>query len=241
MTGVRIRTSLPLPSLMEIISQLVVYFLEDYTNYWIHNFFIANGAIRKFIRSYDYILVVDYLKAGCGLSRVERTQYVHGATQLLAIQIDAAINPGNSGGPAIMASGNYSGFCSLGLSCQPTDNLQLREYFSMRRLLVSRTNPLSNAYNILKKDDIVLSFDVVPIANDGTGRIYFPILLVFLLYFSSVQPMTLLCCETVASICAGNDDFIGNLIAEAIGMMGYFLSNLPDQVKLLLWLKKERR
>ena len=36
------------------------------------------------------------------VSRVEPTQYVHGATQLLAIQIDAAINPGNSGGPAIM-------------------------------------------------------------------------------------------------------------------------------------------
>lgn len=36
------------------------------------------------------------------VSRVEPTQYVHSATQLLAIQIDAAINPGNSGGPAIM-------------------------------------------------------------------------------------------------------------------------------------------
>ncbi|KAK4366954.1 hypothetical protein RND71_014834 [Anisodus tanguticus] len=36
------------------------------------------------------------------VSRVEPTQYVHGASQLLAIQIDAAINPGNSGGPAIM-------------------------------------------------------------------------------------------------------------------------------------------
>lgn len=36
------------------------------------------------------------------VSRVEPTQYVHGATQLMAIQIDAAINPGNSGGPAIM-------------------------------------------------------------------------------------------------------------------------------------------
>lgn len=38
------------------------------------------------------------------VSRVEPTQYVHGATQLMAIQIDAAINPGNSGGPAIMGS-----------------------------------------------------------------------------------------------------------------------------------------
>lgn len=36
------------------------------------------------------------------VSRVEPTQYVHGASQLMAIQIDAAINPGNSGGPAIM-------------------------------------------------------------------------------------------------------------------------------------------
>lgn len=56
------------------------------------------------------ICTVDYLIAGGDnisvtkgvVSRVEPTQYVHGATQLLAIQIDAAINPGNSGGPAIM-------------------------------------------------------------------------------------------------------------------------------------------
>lgn len=83
----------------------------------------------------------------------------------------------------VEASGNYSGFCSLGLSCQPTENLQLREYFGMRRdmtgVLVSRINPLSNAYNVLKKDDIVLAFDGVPIANDGTGRIHVPYLLVF--------------------------------------------------------------
>ena len=38
------------------------------------------------------------------VSRVEPTQYVHGSTQLMAIQIDAAINPGNSGGPAIMGN-----------------------------------------------------------------------------------------------------------------------------------------
>lgn len=36
------------------------------------------------------------------VSRVEPRQYVHGATQLVAIQIDAAINLGNGGGPAIM-------------------------------------------------------------------------------------------------------------------------------------------
>ena len=37
------------------------------------------------------------------VSRVELTQYVHGAAHLLAIQLDAAINPGNSGGPAMRA------------------------------------------------------------------------------------------------------------------------------------------
>ncbi|XP_071708149.1 protease Do-like 10, mitochondrial [Rutidosis leptorrhynchoides] len=162
----------------------------------------------------EAVSVVGYPQGGDNISvtkgvvsRVEPTQYVHGATQLLAIQIDAAINPGNSGGPAIMGdkvagvafqnldggenigyiipvpvikhfvddvetSGDYSGFCSLGLSCQPTENVQLREYFGMRPdltgVLVSQINPLSNAYMILKKDDIVLEFDGVSIANDGT-------------------------------------------------------------------------
>ncbi|PPS16256.1 hypothetical protein GOBAR_AA04324 [Gossypium barbadense] len=136
------------------------------------------------------------------VSRVEPTQYVHGATQLMAIQIDAAINPGNSGGPAIMGnkvagvafqnlsyiipvpvikhfiagieeSGKYMGFCFMGLSCQPTENVQLRNHFKMQPhmtgVLVSKINPLSDAYGVLKKDDIILEFDGVPIANDGTG------------------------------------------------------------------------
>ncbi|GER51325.1 DegP protease 10 [Striga asiatica] len=141
------------------------------------------------------------------VSRVELTQYVHSATQLLAIQIDAAINPGNSGGPAIMGdkvagvafqnlsnsenigyiipvpvikrfiegveeTGDYVGFCNIGLSCQPTENAQLREHFKMcpdlTGVLVSRIHPTSDAYRHLKKDDIILSFDGVPIANDGS-------------------------------------------------------------------------
>ncbi|WJX65205.1 Protease Do-like 10, mitochondrial [Trifolium repens] len=141
------------------------------------------------------------------VSRVEPTQYVHGASQLMAIQIDAAINPGNSGGPAIMGkkvagvafqnlsgaenigyiipvpvikhfisgveeNGKYIGFCSLGLSCQTTENVHLRNHFGMQPgmtgVLVNKINPLSDAYKVLKKDDIILSFDGVPIANDGT-------------------------------------------------------------------------
>ncbi|KAL8544620.1 hypothetical protein ACS0TY_005010 [Phlomoides rotata] len=162
----------------------------------------------------ESVAVVGYPQGGDNISvtkgvvsRVEPTQYVHSATQLLAIQIDAAINPGNSGGPAIMGdkvagvafqnlsnaenigyiipvpvikhflsgveeTGNYVGFCSMGLSCQPTENAQLREHFQMHPgltgVLVSHINPISDAHRVLEKDDIILSFDGVPIANDGS-------------------------------------------------------------------------
>ena len=63
----------------------------------------------------------------------------------------------------------------MGVSCQPTENVQLRNHFHMRPdmtgVLVSKINPLSDAYKVLKKDDIVLAFDGVPIANDGTGAL----------------------------------------------------------------------
>ncbi|KAI4324394.1 hypothetical protein L6164_023936 [Bauhinia variegata] len=162
----------------------------------------------------EAVAVVGYPQGGDNISvtkgvvsRVEPTQYAHGATQLMAIQIDAAINPGNSGGPAIMGnkvvgvafqnlSGaenigyiipgpviehfitgveenrKYVGFCSLGLSCQTTENVQLRNHFKMQHdmtgVLINKINPLSDAYKVLKKDDIILAFDNVPIANDGT-------------------------------------------------------------------------
>ncbi|KAL3654007.1 Protease Do-like 10, mitochondrial [Castilleja foliolosa] len=162
----------------------------------------------------EAVAVVGYPQGGDNISvtkgvvsRVEPTEYVHGATQLLAIQIDAAINSGNSGGPAIMGgkvagvafqnlcnaenigyiipvpvikhfiagveeTGDYVGFCSMGLSFQPTGNAQLREHFNMRPgltgVLVSRINPISDSYKVLKKDDIILSFDGVLIANDGS-------------------------------------------------------------------------
>jgi len=56
----------------------------------------------------DAVAVVGYPTGGDNISvtggvvsRIERQTYVHGASQLLAVQIDAAINPGNSGGPAL--------------------------------------------------------------------------------------------------------------------------------------------
>ncbi|XP_051114812.1 methylsterol monooxygenase 1-1-like [Andrographis paniculata] len=45
---IRIRTSLPLPSLWEIVLQLAVYFIvEDYTNYWIHRFLHCEWGYEK--------------------------------------------------------------------------------------------------------------------------------------------------------------------------------------------------
>lgn len=41
-------------------------------------------------------------------------------------------------------------------------------------VLVSKINPLSDAHRVLKKDDIVLAFDGVPIANDGSGKFNLP-------------------------------------------------------------------
>ncbi|CAL5442213.1 unnamed protein product [Camellia sinensis] len=46
-----IRTNLPLPSMGEIVAQLVVYFvIEDYTNYWMHRFLHCKWGFEKIHR-----------------------------------------------------------------------------------------------------------------------------------------------------------------------------------------------
>ncbi|KAL4383836.1 hypothetical protein GQ457_15G010030 [Hibiscus cannabinus] len=46
-----IQTGLPLPSIWEMLSQLVVYFMiEDYTNYWIHRFLHGRWGYEKIHR-----------------------------------------------------------------------------------------------------------------------------------------------------------------------------------------------
>lgn len=56
------------------------------------------------------------------VSRIEVTSYVHGAAELLGVQIDAAINSGNSGGPAFNNRGQCVGiaFQSLKARCSCT-------------------------------------------------------------------------------------------------------------------------
>eukprot|EP00879_Flechtneria_rotunda_P025705 GHRR01027342.1.p1 GENE.GHRR01027342.1~~GHRR01027342.1.p1 ORF type:complete len:465 (+),score=120.89 GHRR01027342.1:586-1980(+) len=162
----------------------------------------------------EQVLVVGYPTGGDNtsitsgvVSRVEVTQYVHAASHLMAIQIDAAINPGNSGGPAlrgdvvvgvafqnlphadnigyiiplpvvrrflseVMKYGYYRGFCSLGIVFQTMDNPHLRKALGMTGhqsgVLINRIQPTTSTAKVLQKGDVLLEFDGVPIANDGT-------------------------------------------------------------------------
>ncbi|KAG2314745.1 hypothetical protein Bca52824_017867 [Brassica carinata] len=63
-------------------------------------------------------------------------------------------------------------FCSLGLSYQSIKNAQIRNHFKMSSkmtgILINKINLWSGAYGILKKNDIILAIDGVPISNDAT-------------------------------------------------------------------------
>lgn len=79
--------------------------------------------------------------------------------------------------------GQYRGYCSLGVMCQNMENPHLRAALrmppDMTGVLVNTIQPTSSASKVLKKADVLLAFDGVPIANDGTvhfrrrERIYF--------------------------------------------------------------------
>ncbi|GFR47412.1 hypothetical protein Agub_g9129 [Astrephomene gubernaculifera] len=165
----------------------------------------------------DAVTVVGYPIGGDTMSvtsgvvsRIEVTAYMHGSSELLGIQIDAAINSGNSGGPAFNEAGEcvgiafqslkhedaenigyiiptpvvehfladyerhgrYTGFPSLGVEWQKLENPDLRTALKMQAgqkgVLIRRVEPTSAVSAVLRQNDVLLSFDGVAIANDGT-------------------------------------------------------------------------
>ncbi|PNY14332.1 protease Do-like 9-like protein [Trifolium pratense] len=165
----------------------------------------------------DAVTVVGYPIGGDTISvtsgvvsRIEILSYVHGSTELLGLQIDAAINSGNSGGPAFNGKGNcvgiafqslkhedvenigyviptpvimhfikdyeknggYTGFPILGVEWQKMENPDLRMSVGMKSdqkgVRIRRIDPTSPESKVLKPSDVILSFDGIDIANDGT-------------------------------------------------------------------------
>ncbi|XP_019197315.1 PREDICTED: protease Do-like 9 [Ipomoea nil] len=168
-------------------------------------------ALQDAVTVVGYPIGGDTISVTSGVvSRIEILSYVHGSTELLGLQIDAAINSGNSGGPAFNDKGNcvgiafqslkhedaenigyviptpvimhfiqdyekngaYTGFPILGVEWQKMENPDLRLSVGMKSdqkgVRIRRIDPTSPESKVLKPSDIILSFDGVHIANDGT-------------------------------------------------------------------------
>ncbi|XP_042498403.1 protease Do-like 9 isoform X2 [Macadamia integrifolia] len=168
-------------------------------------------ALQDAVTVVGYPIGGDTISVTSGVvSRMEILSYVHGSTELLGLQIDAAINSGNSGGPAfndkgkcvgiafqslkhedvenigyviptpvIMhfiqdyeRNGEYTGFPILGVEWEKMENPDLRMAMGMKPdqkgVRIKRIEPTAPESQVLKPSDILLSFDGINIANDGT-------------------------------------------------------------------------
>lgn len=168
-------------------------------------------ALQDAVTVVGYPIGGDTISVTSGVvSRMEILSYVHGSTELLGLQIDAAINSGNSGGPAINDKGKcvgiafqslkhedvenigyviptpvimhfirdyekngaYTGFPILGVEWQKMENPDLRVSMGMgpdqKGVRIRRIEPTAPESHVLKPSDVILSFDGVKIANDGT-------------------------------------------------------------------------
>ncbi|XP_034209492.1 protease Do-like 9 isoform X2 [Prunus dulcis] len=175
-------------------------------------------ALQDAVTVVGYPIGGDTISVTSGVvSRMEILSYVHGSTELLGMQIDAAINSGNSGGPAFNDKGKcvgiafqslkhedaenigyvipipvimhfiedyekngaYTGFPILGIEWQKMENPDLRMSMGMgpdqKGVRIRRIEPTSPESQLLKPSDVILSFDGVNIANDGTGTLEFNI------------------------------------------------------------------
>ncbi|KAL6861312.1 hypothetical protein ACP4OV_017012 [Aristida adscensionis] len=168
-------------------------------------------ALQDAVTVVGYPIGGDTISVTSGVvSRIEILSYVHGSTELLGLQIDAAINSGNSGGPAFNdkgecvgiafqslkhedaenigyviptpvikhfiedyeKSGEYTGFPILGVEWQKMENPDLRKAMGMKSdqkgVRIRRVEPTAPESGCLQPSDIILSFDGIDIANDGT-------------------------------------------------------------------------
>lgn len=168
-------------------------------------------ALQDAVTVVGYPIGGDTISVTSGVvSRIEILSYVHGSTELLGLQIDAAINSGNSGGPAFNdrgicvgiafqslkhedvenigyviptpviqhfiqdyeKSGEYTGFPIIGIEWQKMENPDLRKAMGMKPdqkgVRVRRVEPTAPESGYLRPSDIILSFDGIDIANDGT-------------------------------------------------------------------------
>lgn len=168
-------------------------------------------ALQDAVTVVGYPIGGDTISVTSGVvSRIEILSYVHGSTELLGLQIDAAINSGNSGGPAFNDKGNcvgiafqslkhedvenigyviptpvimhfikdyekngaYTGFPILGVEWQKMENPDLRLSMGMnpdqKGVRIRRIDPTAPESMMLMPSDVILSFDEVDIANDGT-------------------------------------------------------------------------
>ncbi|KAI3500847.1 hypothetical protein L1887_36673 [Cichorium endivia] len=168
-------------------------------------------ALQDAVTVVGYPIGGDTISVTSGVvSRIEILSYVHGSTELLGLQIDAAINSGNSGGPAfndkgecvgiafqslkhedaenigyviptpvIMhfiqdyeKNGEYTGFPILGVEWQKMENPDLRMSMGMgnehKGVRIKRIEPTAPESNVLSPSDVIISFDGVNVANDGT-------------------------------------------------------------------------
>lgn len=68
--------------------------------------------------------------------------------------------------------GVCSGFCDIGIQIQLMESEHIRKAMGMSAeqtgILVNKVYPLSDAMNVLQKDDVILSISGSPIGNDGT-------------------------------------------------------------------------
>ncbi|KAK4402375.1 Protease Do-like 9 [Sesamum angolense] len=81
-------------------------------------------ALQDAVTVVGYPIGGDTISVTSGVvSRIEVLSYVHGSTELLGLQIDAAVNSGNSGGPAFNEKGVCVGIAFQSIKHEDVENI----------------------------------------------------------------------------------------------------------------------